>query len=180
MSQKLSQKTLLTPSGVLPTCEDDDDDDGIDPLMPGLLPAGQVGSLEDGYSTSDDGSDDDYPDLPELVTTDDESDDNHPDAGSLEDWYDTPWPPHDGYSTSDGESRPQGRGESSSRTGSLVLHDDDDDGDGDGEDRPPGLLSTEDSGADTGEDSWDDEVLYSRQCLACPFVCRCPVDVSSS
>ena len=51
--------------------------------MPGLLPAGRVGSLKDEYSTSDDGSDDDYPDLPELVTTDDESDDNHPDAGSL-------------------------------------------------------------------------------------------------
>ena len=150
--------------------ESDDDSDGIDPLMPGLLPAGQVGSLEDGYST--------------------------------------PWPPHDGYSTSDdgtdddyhdndgegspsmtgkivlddGENRLQGRGGSSSRTGSSVLDDreDDDEDDNDREDRPPGLLSTENSGEDTEEDSGEDEVLYSRRCLTCQFVCRCPVDISSS
>ena len=68
------------------------------------------------------------------------------------------------------------------RTGSSVLDDreDDDDNDDYREDRPPRLLSTENSGEDTEEDSGEDEVLYSRRCLTCQFVCRCPVDISSS
>ena len=163
--------------------ESDEDIGGVDPLMPGLLPAGQVGSLEDGDITSDEGSDDEYPDLPDLVTTDDDSDRDYPDD-------DEDRPPglcdeesDDGDYSGDDEDSPQGRDGSSPRQRGIVLGDNDPgscgDGDDDEEDHPPGLLLREDHG-DESDDSEGEEAIYSRKCFTCQLGCVCPVDISSS
>ena len=58
----------------------------------------------------------------------------------------------------------------------LVSTDDDSYDDDNG---PPGLMASNDdeSGA---EDSDEEEYLFSRPCLTCEHVCKCPVDMASS